>query len=186
LSSFITHSMLETLITSKTRLKLLLKFFMNKDSASYLRNLEQEFGESSNAIRIELNRFETAGLLRSYKDGNKKYFKAETKHPLFSDIQNIIRKYIGLDTIIERVIKKLGGLESVFVSGDLAKGLESDVINLIFIGNDIDRAYLNQLVEKAESLINRKVSFIIYKSGEQENLMKNGSQEKIFLLWENK
>ena len=53
--------MIEALISSKTRIKLLLKFFLNSKTTSYLRGLEAEFGESSNAIRIELNRFEKAG-----------------------------------------------------------------------------------------------------------------------------
>ncbi len=50
--------MLGTLITSKTRVKLLLKFFLNSNAKAHLRGLETEFGESSNAIRLELNRFE--------------------------------------------------------------------------------------------------------------------------------
>jgi predicted transcriptional regulator len=70
--------MLDSLITSKTRIKLLLKFFLNSDNKSYLRNLEQEFGESSNAIRVELNRLEEADLLRSEVSGNKKFFSANT------------------------------------------------------------------------------------------------------------
>ena len=71
--------MLDTLITSKTRIKLLLKFFLNSNSSSYLRGLESEFGESSNAIRLELNKFEKAGLLTTTTNGNKKMFKADRK-----------------------------------------------------------------------------------------------------------
>ena len=57
--------MLDSIITSKTRIKLLLKFFLNSETKSYLRNLEQEFGESTNGIRVELNRLEGAGLLKT-------------------------------------------------------------------------------------------------------------------------
>ena len=53
--------MLESLITSKTRIKLLLKFFLNSSTKAYLRGLEAEFGESTKAIRLELNRFEQIG-----------------------------------------------------------------------------------------------------------------------------
>ncbi|HPI15850.1 MAG TPA: ArsR family transcriptional regulator, partial [Spirochaetota bacterium] len=53
--------MLDALITSKTRVKLLLKFFMNPETRSYLRSLAEEFGESTNAVRVELNRLENAG-----------------------------------------------------------------------------------------------------------------------------
>ena len=50
--------MIETLISSKTRVKLLLKFFLNSRNTAYLRNLEEEFEESTNGIRVELNKFE--------------------------------------------------------------------------------------------------------------------------------
>ena len=110
--------MLDTLITSKTRVKLLLKFFLNGNSSSYLRNLENEFGESSNAIRIELNRFEDAGLLTSSLQGNRKYYQANQTHPLYKDINNIVFKYVGIDKIVENVIRKLGDLEKVFLCGD--------------------------------------------------------------------
>src|SRR5512138_470231 len=102
--------MLDTLITSKTRVKLLLKFFLNSNSRSYLRNLETEFGESTNAIRLELNRFEKAGLLISGKEQNRKVYKANNRHPLFPDIQNIIKKYVGFDQIILSVVEKLGNI----------------------------------------------------------------------------
>ena len=62
--------MLETIITNKTRIKLIQKFFLNKDTTGYLRSLEAEFAESSNAIRVELNRLEAADLLLSSFDGN--------------------------------------------------------------------------------------------------------------------
>ncbi len=131
--------MLDTLITSKTRLKLLLKFFLNSNSRSYLRNLESEFGESTNSIRLELNRFEEAGLLTSEFDGNKKYFSANTGHPLFSDIHNIILKQIGFDKIVETVIQKLGNLKRVYVEGDFAKGKNNSIIDLIFVSEELNR-----------------------------------------------
>jgi len=55
--------MIEALISSKTRIKLLLKFFLNSSNKSYLRGLESEFGDSTNGIRLELNKLEEAGLL---------------------------------------------------------------------------------------------------------------------------
>ena len=46
------QTMLDTLIQSKTRLKLLLRFFLNPESSAYLRGLAQEFDESTNAVRV--------------------------------------------------------------------------------------------------------------------------------------
>jgi hypothetical protein len=142
--------LLETLITSKTRIKLLLKFFLNDSYSSYLRQLELEFGESSNAIRVELNRFEDAGLLRSYTSGNRKYFQAENKHPLYKDIHNIILKYVGIDQVIDNVVHKLGDLDWVFLSGEFAAGRDNDTINFIFVGENLDGEYLLRLFLSGE------------------------------------
>lgn len=157
--------MLDTLITSKTRIKLLLKFFLNGQNKAYLRNLEAEFGESSNGIRVELNKFEQAGLLHSTSEGNKKIFTANTKHPMFGDIRSILLKYTGLDKIVEQVIGKLGNVESVYLVGELAKGLDSPIIDLIFVG-DINKTYLLNLTEKVEKLIHKKVRYVTFTEKE--------------------
>src|SRR5512138_578232 len=102
--------MINTLITSQTRIKLLKKFFLNASIKSHLRGLEAEFGDSTNAIRVELNRFEEAGLLISSHDSNKKLYQANEKHPLFADIHSIILKETGLDKVIDKVIHRVGDL----------------------------------------------------------------------------
>jgi predicted transcriptional regulator len=66
------YTMLDTLMQSKTRLKLLLSFFFNPDISTHLRGLALEFDESTNAIRVEMNRFEEVGLIQSHKEGNKR------------------------------------------------------------------------------------------------------------------
>ena len=63
--------LLETLITSKTRLRLLIKFFVAATNKGYLNGLAQEFGESTNAIRKELNHLAVAGYLTRNQENNK-------------------------------------------------------------------------------------------------------------------
>lgn len=173
--------MLETLITNKTRLKLLLKFFLNSNSSSYLRNLETEFDESSNAIRIELNRFEDAGLLVSSNDRNRKMFRANVRHPLFPDIHNILLKYIGFDQIIDKLVHKLVGINKAYIVGDFARGKDARNIELILIGNDFDRNYLEHLITKVESLIDRSVSCMILNEQEENQYMNR--HPEAFVLW---
>lgn len=169
------QTMIETLISSKTRVKLLLKFFLNSATKSYLRNLETEFGESTNAIRLELNKFEKAGMLETEFVGNKKLFKANTAHPLYKDINNIVFKYIGLDWIVDYVVSKLGELEKVYLVGSFARGIDSDKIELVFLGH-INESFLNELCEKIEKKISKKVSYKI-----QEN--EQSLEDYALLLW---
>ena len=49
--------MLGELITSKTRLRLLIKFFISQANRGYLNGLASEMGESTNAIRRSLITF---------------------------------------------------------------------------------------------------------------------------------
>lgn len=174
--------MIETLISSKTRIKLLLKFFLNSRTKAYLRGLATEFGESSNAIRVELNRLEEAGMLHSVTEGNKKFFSANTNHPLYREVHNILLKHIGLDQIVEKVVHRLGDVDKVFVTGDFSKGQNSDIIDLLFIGN-IDKAYLIDLIEKAESLISRKIRYISYTTEESKDINWNNHNPQPLLLW---
>lgn len=102
--------MLDSLITSKTRIKLLCKFFLNPEARSYLRELSDEFGESTNAVRVELNRLEKAGLLASETEGRTKVFSANTQHTLFPEIHNLVRKTLGIDQLVERVLSRIGNL----------------------------------------------------------------------------
>lgn len=174
--------MIETLISSKTRIKLLLKFFLNSRTTSYLRGLENEFGDSSNAIRVELNKLEKAGMLSSAIKGNKKIFKANTSHPLFNEIHNILLKHLGLDQIIENVVERLGEVKRVYLVGEFAKGLDSRIIDLIFIGA-IDKSYLLNLIEKAEGMIQRKIRYIIYDENELSETQVQEMNPERLLLW---
>ena len=170
--------MIESLITSKTRINLLLKFFLNPETKGYLRNLETEFGESTNAIRIELNRFEKAGLLNSEKIKNKKYFSANTSHPLYNDINSILLKYTGLDNIILKITNKIGNLEKVYISGDIALGRDSKIIELIIIAKNLDIEFLEKCIKNARIFIKRKIKYTIYPTNENINKV------TAFLLWE--
>jgi hypothetical protein len=174
--------MLEALISSKTRIKLLLKFFVNSNNIGYLRGLEAEFGESSNAIRQELNRLEEAGLLLSFADGNKKFFQANTMHPLFQEIHTILLKHLGLDQIIERVINRLGNVEEVYLAGSFARGLDSQIIDLILVG-DVDKNYLMELVEKAEKVVKRKIRYLLFSPSETASIPWASFGERPLLLW---
>jgi len=177
-------TMLEALITSKTRLKLLTKFFLNPQAKAYLRELERSFGESSNAVRLELNRFEEAGLLNSTLEGNRKVFIANTRHPLFLNIHNILRTHLGIDRIVEEITGKLGNVKEVWLSGEFAKGNDSDFIELLLIGTSIDQEYLEKLRAKATSLISRTIRITLL-TPEAFIVMKSKIKETdIFLLWE--
>ena len=126
--------MLDSLITSKTRIKLLLKFFLNTSTHAYLRGLADEFGELTNALRLELNHLENAGLLKAENKGNRKVYHANSTHPLFNDIHRLVLKHSGITQVIEEVVERVGDISKVWVRGDFAVGKDSDLIDLVIAG----------------------------------------------------
>jgi len=176
--------MLEALITSKTKLKLLLKFFLNTSNTGYLRGLAAEFNESTNAVRLELNKLEEAGLIESRAEGPRKIFRANPRHPLFTDIQSIIRKFVGVDEIIEQVINHLGEPDAVYLLGDLAQGIDSPDLNMIIIGENIDLDYLETLVAKAQKIISRKIGYAVFTTAEFIIQYPHLDDHKLLPVWQ--
>ena len=156
--------MLGELITSKTRLRLLIKFFVSQANRGYLNGLATEVGESTNAIRKELNHLHDAGYLQKEKSNNKIQYKANTKHPMFSVLQKVILKHLGLEDAVEIVLERMGAVEQIILIGNYAKGIDSGKIEIIIVGQDLNTSYVRNLEEKLEKLISRKVAFFLSAS----------------------
>lgn len=160
-----------------------MRFFLNPEVSSYLRALEEDFGESTNAIRIELNRFEAAGFLVSWEDKNKKMFGANQRHPLFRDIQSILRKHTGIDTIVDKVIRNLGSIESAYLIGLVNAKIVRSPIELIIFGENIDLEYLLSLTSKAELMINRGLVAKTLPPADECEFLKHHPQSLV--IWKN-
>ena len=163
--------MLESLITSKTRLRLLIKFFVNITNKGYLNSLANEFGESTNSVRKELNNLSSAGYLKKYNKNNKVVYEANDSHPLFNIIQQIVHKHLGIEEILETVYNRTGDVRKVILLGDYARGIDSGVVEILIVGNNINKKYLDKITPKIEKKIKRKVSFFVSnKSLNQKSL----------------
>ena len=174
--------MLDTLITSKTRVKLLMKFFMNPGTRAYLRELASEFGESTNSVRVELNRLSDAKLLTSESDGRTIKYKANIHHTLFDDIHNVVEKYMGIDQIIEKLIKKLGKIESAYLIGDYAQGIDSGLIDIVVLGN-VNKFELDRIAEKTGHEISRKIRPLVLDKHELMKLWNQLDMGHALLIW---
>tara|TARA_B100001063_G_C16679078_1_gene510739 strand:- start:197 stop:715 length:519 start_codon:yes stop_codon:yes gene_type:complete len=153
--------MLGELITSKTRLRLLIKFFISQANRGYLNGLATEMGESTNAIRKELNHLQGAGYLEKVKVNNKVEYRANTNHPLFNVMQKVVLKHLGLEDVVENVLGRMGDVDQIILVGDYARGNDSGLIEVFLIGKGLNMEYITQLEDKIENLIGRKVSFYL-------------------------
>ena len=171
------------LITSKIRIRILMRLFLNQQLHAYLRELADEFDVSSSHVREELRQLNKAGFLTSKKNGRQIYYSANPKHPLFSELQSIVKKDMGMDRILDSIIERLGDLDRAYLIDDYAEGKDSGIIDLVLVGN-IDQENLIDLVKKTEHYIERKIRTLVLFPDEWEKFRAGQAKRPLLLLWQ--
>jgi len=176
-------SIFSGIITSKMRIRLLMRIFLNPERNVYLRELVDEFGSSPSHIKNELDQLKAADLLTSRKNGRQVLFSANKKHPVFNELHSMVKKALGMDRILESMIERLGNLEQAILVDDYAEGKDTGIIDLILIG-DIDQHNLQDLTRKTEKYIERKIRTLVLSDKEYRQLAPNLKKRPMFVLWQ--
>lgn len=175
-------TLLSPLISSTTRARLLLRLFSNPRASSYMRELANEFGVSTNAVRGELNRLSQAKVITSFRQGREVQYQANSKYPLFEELVSIAKKMLGIDKVVEHIINQLGDLQLALLVGDYAVGRDTGVIDLVLVGG-IDQSKLVDLVGRTEAVVGRKIRTLCLTHDEYRKLAANIKQGPNLVLW---
>jgi DNA-binding Lrp family transcriptional regulator len=178
-------SIFSGLITSKTRIKILMRLFLNPKQNAYLRELADEFNASPSQVRDELRQLNDAGFLESNKNGRQIQYKANQKHPLFHELQSMVQKALGMDRILDSILERLGNLEEAYLIDDYAEGKDTGIIDLVLIG-EIDQENLVDLVRKTERYIDRKIRTLVLSPIEWDQMSSKLKKRPLLKLWQNK
>lgn len=171
------------LISSKVRVKLIMRLFFNPEARSYLRELAKEFGVSTNAVREELNQLTKTNLLTSDKSGRQVYYMANKLHPLFPELKSMVGKVMGIDQVVDGIVNRLGDLEKAYIIDDYAEGKDTGIVDLLLVGN-IDSYNLDDLSRKTERYIKRKIRTLVMSEDECEAFLANRNRRPHLLIWE--
>jgi hypothetical protein len=175
---------LDNIFSGKIRIALLTKLLLNPASKVYLRGLERDLGVSSNTVRLELNKLQEMHLIKAQEDSDNtkvKNYVVNQGHPMFKTLRGIIMQFVGLDQIVDQIIKKLGNLDQVYLTGDLAEGKNSPFVDLVIVGN-VDKVYMHQLIEKVEPLISKKIRVGLFKPSDFSEDLMLGIEHKLALI----
>ena len=162
-------NLLTGIISSKTRIKLLVRLFFNPETRSYLRELSKEFDVSTNAVREELNQLKKTKLLKTKKSGRQVFYMANTEHSLYPELKSMVSKVMGIDQVIDSIVRRLGNLEKAYLVSDYAEGKDTGIIDLVLIGK-IDHYHLNDLTLKTERYIKRKIRTLVLSRKEYQEM----------------
>lgn len=174
--------MLSSLIASKMRVQILMRLFLNPESRTYLRELSCEFGASPGHLRSELLRLSQAGLLTGEKVGRQILYQANRSHPLYPELQSMMRKALGMDRILDSIVERLGNLEAAYLTGDYAQGRDTGIVDLVLVG-DINRRALDDLVVKTERHIDRRIRTLVLSGDEFREMTDSGRLSPNLPIW---
>ena len=150
---------------------MLIKFFVSAANHGYLNGLANEFNESTNSIRKELNNLSSAGYLLKSKENNRIIYNANTSHPMFEVLQKIVRRHLGLEDIVETVIDKIGDVDQIALTGKYAEGIDSGNIEIIINGSKVNNDYLENIKPKIKKKIGRQVSFLLNQKYDSNSII---------------
>jgi DNA-binding transcriptional ArsR family regulator len=171
------------LITSKTRVKVLIRLFLNPDQRAYLRELAEEFDTAPSHIKGELQNLRQAGLLSADRNGRQIFYRANAQHPLFPELHSMVRKAMGMDRILESIIERLGELEEALLIDDYAQGKDTGLVDLLLVGR-VNRSNLDDLVAKTERYIERKIRTLVLSREEYERMKPELAKRATLRLWQ--
>lgn len=152
--------MLQDIIISKCRVKLLQVFFSQPQEIFYIRQLVRLTGEEINAVRRELQHLEKVGLAKKENRGNRIYYWMDQDHPLYGDLMSLVSKTVGLGETIIKNRTKFGKIRLAMLSGRFARNLPTKEggVDLLVVG-DIQLPELAKIIRPEETKLGREINY---------------------------
>ena len=151
--------MLDKLITSSARVKVLKLLLLNEDQQYYQREIAELAGLPVRAVQREGAKLAEIGLLRRIEDGNRVYFQANPSCPIFLDLKRILLKTVALEALLSESLSRDGQIEVAFIYGSYAANKETSTsdLDLFVIGSILSRE-LSTAVRPVQADIQRDIN----------------------------
>lgn len=158
---------LQDFMISRVRVKLMKLFFGNEEEMYYVRQITRRVNEEINAVRRELDKMLTYGLLRSEERGNRLYYQLNKRYRFYQELQQMVVKSTGLGSKIIKLRRKLGDLEFVMFSGRFVRRLQprQDEVDVLVIG-EVVLPELEALIKEEEKKLEREIRVAVFEREE--------------------
>lgn len=152
--------MLENIIVSKVRVKLLEIFFTEPAEMYHVRGLVRKAGEEINAVRRELANLEKAGILKKEQRGNRIYYWLNLNYIYYPELISVFAKEAGLGSQIIKHKNRIGKISYCVFSGKFVRKTErkEDEVDVLLVG-EIVMAELAGLVKAEEERRGREINY---------------------------
>ncbi len=162
------YAMLETILGSKLRSKVLGWLFTHPDERYFVRQLTSLLKEDSTNVSRELIRLEKTGVLVSTKEGKQKYYQANRKSPVYNELHGLIVKTTGVaDVLRSALAPSAGRIKVAFIFGSIAIGNEDKASDIdVMVVGDISFGDVVSLISSAEEKLGREINSVVYPIAE--------------------
>lgn len=146
---------------SRVRDQVLVEFFRKPGTTAHVREMARRVRASPAAVGTELAGLARLGILRAETVGRSLVYAVNEKSPLVPEMRSLVQKTLGVEAEIAEAVNGLPGLESAYLFGSYASGLEragSD-IDLLVIGKP-DPLALSERLAPVERTLGRDVNVV--------------------------
>jgi len=141
-----------------------------------VREIAKLLRKNPSGVKRELDKLEEMDIVFSEKVANLKYFQANSKSPLYSELKNLIAKSLGLPGALKSLLRA-NNVTSAFIYGAYAEGEDAPTVDLIVIGpstpslwfglKDIEKKFGKQIncsvIEESDYKVRKKQKDISLK-----------------------
>lgn len=158
---------LAELLSSNVRAAIFRNLFGINQGAMYIREIERKTGFSIGAVQTEIRKLVRLDLIVREADGNRVYYRANTEHPVYPDIRNIVLKTIGLADVLRSHLSEENKIKIAFVFGSIAGGQEKAQSDIdLFVIGDIGLRRLSELLAGASEKVGREINSHVFSESE--------------------
>jgi hypothetical protein len=161
--------MLQDLMVSKVRVKLLEVFLYKPGEMYHVRGLVRATNEEINAVRRELARMESRGMVKKEPRGNRLYYWFRKDYIFYANLLNLIAKTVGLGAALIKNKNKLGRIKFAMLSGRFVRRLPraGNQVDLLLVG-EVVLPELAKLVREEEVRLEREINYTVMTKDEFE------------------
>ena len=151
--------LLEEIFASRTRAGLIAAFTLRPGERLYLREVARLIRADVRAVKVELDRLERLGFLKSETSGNRRYMKVNQAFPLYPELKAMVIKTVGLGESLRAALAQLTGIRFAFVYGSVAQGEETAESDLdLFIVGKASGPLLHKALSGAKAALRREIN----------------------------
>src|SRR5437764_6537469 len=136
------------------------------------------------SLQQELKSLSTSGLLRTKRDGNRIYFKAETDSPVFEPLRKLIEQTLGItEDLRESLLPLADKIAIAFIFGSVARAEEHTLsdVDLMIVG-ETGLSDLSSVMRSLEKTFGREINATCYSASEFARKVRDGNHFLISVL----